>query len=118
MKHRLMISILTQTNQKHLKKITKSDQILTVSNKRLMLSELVNYLVATQAHVEQVEVFCSLRGETRPDGHRGHAAQRAEVKGQRAVVLRVGEGAVAVASRVFLTETQTHELSPCSISDT
>ena len=80
-----------------------------------MLSELVNYLVATQAHVEQVEVFCSLRGETGPDGHRGHVTQRAEVKGQRAVVLRVGEGAVAVALRVFLTETQTHELSSCNI---
>lgn len=78
----------------------------------------MNYLVATQAHVEQVEVFCAFRGETRPDGHRGHAAQRAEVKGQRAVVLRVGEGAVAVASRVFLTETQTRELSPRNTSDT
>lgn len=62
----------------------------------------VYYLMATQADVEQVKVLCAFRGETRSDGERGHLAQRAEVKGQRAVVLAVGEGAFAVAPRVFL----------------
>lgn len=62
----------------------------------------VFYLMATQADVEQVKVLCPFRGETRPNGQRGHVVQRAEVKGQRAVVLCVGEGAVAVAPRVFL----------------
>lgn len=71
----------------------------------------MTYLVATQADVEQVKVFGAFRGETRPDGQRAHVAQGAEVKGQRTVVLRVGEGAVAVATRVFLKEKETHELS-------
>lgn len=62
--------------------------------------------MATQADVEEVEVFCALRGETRADGERGHVAQSAEVKGQRAVLLRVGERAVAVAARVFLKVNQ------------
>lgn len=66
---------------------------------------------ATQADVEQVKVLCAFRGETRPDGERGHVAHGAEVKGQRAVVLRVGEGAVAVTLRMFLKETETRELS-------
>lgn len=64
----------------------------------------VNYPVATQAKVEQMEVFCAFRGETGPDGQWGHIAQGAEVKGQGAVVQRVGEGAVAVAPGVFLKE--------------
>lgn len=58
--------------------------------------------MATQAHVEQVEVLCAFGGETRSDGQRGHVAHRAEVKGQCAVVLRVAEEAVAEAPRVFL----------------
>lgn len=65
----------------------------------------MNYLMATQANVEQVKVLCAFRSETWADGHRGHIAQSAEVKGQRAVALCVGEGAVAVAARVFLKET-------------
>lgn len=64
----------------------------------------MNYLVATQADVEQVKVLCAFGGETRADGHRGHVAEGAEVKGQRTVVLRVDEGAVAVAPRVFLKD--------------
>lgn len=60
--------------------------------------------MATQANVEQMKVFCAFRGETGPDGQRGHIAQGAEVKGQGAVVQRVGEGAVAVAPGVFLKE--------------
>lgn len=66
--------------------------------------------MATEADVEQVKVLCAFRGETGPDGQRGHVAQRAEVKGQRTVVLSVREGAVAVATRVFLKEEETHEL--------
>lgn len=54
--------------------------------------------MATQADVKQVKVLCAFRGEAWPDGQRGHATQRAEVIGQRAVVLGVGEGAVAVAA--------------------
>lgn len=77
----------------------------------------MNYLVSTQANVEQVKVLCAFRGETRPDGHRGHITQGAEVKGQRTVVLCVGEEAVAVAPRVFLKEKQIHELSTCNILD-
>lgn len=68
----------------------------------------VNHLVATQADVEQVKVLGALRGETRPDDQRGHGAQGAEVKGQCAVVLCVREGAVAVATRVFLREKKKH----------
>lgn len=64
--------------------------------------------MATQAHVEQVEVLCAFGGETRSDGQRGHVAHRAEVKGQRAVVLRVAEEAVAEASRVFLEKKKKH----------
>ncbi len=60
--------------------------------------------MAAQADVEQVKVLCAFRGETRADGQWGDAAQRAQVKGQGAVVLCVGEGAVAVAPRVFLKE--------------
>lgn len=60
--------------------------------------------MATQANVEQVKVLCAFRGETRPNGQRGHVAHGAEVIGQRMVVLCVGEGAVAVAQRVFLKE--------------
>lgn len=71
--------------------------------------------MATQADVEQVKVLCAFRGETRPDGQRGHVAQGAEVKGQHTVVLCVGEGAVAVAPRVFLKEKEIHELSTCNI---
>lgn len=60
------------------------------------------YLVAAQADVEQVKVLGAFGGETGADGQRGHVAQRAQVKGQRTIVGRVGEGAVAVAARVFL----------------
>lgn len=65
-------------------------------------------LVATQADVEEMEVLCAFGGEARPDGQRGHVAQGPEVKGQCAVVLRVREGAVAVAARVFLKERKTN----------
>lgn len=51
-----------------------------------------------------MKVLGAFRGETGPDGERGHGAQRAEVKGQRPVVVSVGEGAVAVAERVFLKD--------------
>lgn len=76
--------------------------------------------MATQADVEQVKVLCAFRGETRPDGQRSWGAQGAEVKGQRTVVLCVGEGAVAVATRVFLKEKkekETHELPTCNLLD-
>lgn len=63
--------------------------------------------MATQADVEQVKVLGAFRGETWPDGQGGHAAHGTEVKGQRAVGLCLGEGAVAVAQRVFLTEKDT-----------
>lgn len=66
----------------------------------------VIYLVATQANVEQVKVLCAFRGETWSDGQRSHITQGAEVKGQRPIVLRVGEGAVAVAAGVFLKKKQ------------
>ena len=62
----------------------------------------VCYLVSTQADVEAVEVLCAFRGEAGADGERGHGAQRAQVKGQGVVVLRVTEGAVAIATRVLL----------------
>ena len=58
--------------------------------------------MATEADVEQVKVFGAFGGEAGADGQRGHVAQRAEVKGQSSVVLHVGEGAVAVATRVLL----------------
>lgn len=58
--------------------------------------------MSAQAHVEQVEVFGAFGGEARADRQRDDVAHGAEVKGQRAVVLREGEGAVAVAARVFL----------------
>lgn len=66
--------------------------------------------MATQAHVEQVEVLCAFGGETRSNGQRGYVAHRAEVKGQRAVVLHVAEEAVAEAPRVFL-EKKTHYIT-------
>lgn len=62
----------------------------------------VCYLVSTQADVEDVEILCAFRGEAGADGERGHGAQRAQVKGEGAVVLRVTEGAVAIATRVLL----------------
>lgn len=68
-----------------------------------------NHLMATQADVEQVKVLGAFRGETRPDGQGGHAAHGTEVKGQRVVGLGVGEGAVAVAQRVFLKEKDTRD---------
>lgn len=71
-----------------------------------MYVTVMSHLVATQAHVEQVEVLCAFGGETRSDGQRGHGAQRAEVKGQRAVVLRVVEEAVTEAPRMFLKKKQ------------
>lgn len=58
--------------------------------------------MATQADVEQVKVFRAFGGETRANDQRGHVVHGAEVEGQGAVVLRVGEGAVAVATGVFL----------------
>lgn len=60
--------------------------------------------MATQADVEHVKVLGAFRGETRPDGQGGHTTHGTEVKGQRAVGLCVGEGAVAVAQSVLLKE--------------
>lgn len=60
--------------------------------------------MATEADIKQVKVFCAFRGETRSDDERSHVAQGTEVKGQCSVVLSVGEGAAAVAARMFLTE--------------
>lgn len=62
------------------------------------------HLMAAQLEVEQVQVLRPFGGETGSDGHRGHVAHEPEVKGQRAVVLRVAEEAVAVTARVFLPE--------------
>lgn len=60
--------------------------------------------MTTQADIEHMKVLCAFRGETWADGHRGNVAQSAEVKGQRAVVVCVGEGAVTVATGMFLKE--------------
>lgn len=62
------------------------------------------HLMAAQLEVEQVQVLRPFGGETGSDGQRGHVAHEPEVKGQRAVVLRVAEEAVAVTARVFLPE--------------
>lgn len=62
----------------------------------------MTYLMAAQADVVYVKVLCAFRGEARPNGQQGHIAHGAEVKGQRAVVVYVSEGAVVVAARVIL----------------
>lgn len=72
--------------------------------------------MATQADVEQVKVLGAFRGEARPDGQGGHATHGTEVNGQRAVGLCVGEGAVAVAQRVFLKETDRRGRTSHSVS--
>lgn len=63
--------------------------------------------MSTQADVEQMKVFCAFRCETRSDDQRGHAAERAKVKGQSAVVVCVGESTGAVAAGVFLKRKKT-----------
>lgn len=67
-----------------------------------LLPALPTHLMAAQLEVKQVEVLCPFGGETGSYGQRGHIAHGAEVKGQRAVILRVAEEAVAVTARVFL----------------
>lgn len=66
------------------------------------LPPLPTHLMATQIEVEQVQVLCPFGGKTGSHSQRGHIAHGAKVKGQRAVVLRVAEEAVAVTAWVFL----------------
>lgn len=62
-----------------------------------------------------MKVLCPFGGETGSHGQRGHVTHGAEVKGQRAVVLRVAEETVAVTARVFLPKA--HKITkPESIS--